>query len=162
MLADDAVPDPLEWEWNQVQRLKSLCKEYGEEVGGRWYKGRLKHIQAESVSRQKHVLASRKVGFATHPKGTWRTEGGNEGEQGLPTTRSKPIGWLTPEQPINGRYFATHTLAKQLLGVPPYGGCWKNDRAAPSGKDWRRYISQEGEDSERFQRARIIIAKGAL
>ncbi|KAL3924323.1 MAG: hypothetical protein SGPRY_003948 [Prymnesium sp.] len=92
--------DILQWELNQLGKLKELATLYDWREKSVLYKERMRLILAQIVVRQ-------------------LTSG-----------------------PQNGKKFANFTSARSMLGTGSHGK-WLNDREAPSGKNWRRFISMD-------------------
>ena len=153
-MADFGGSDVLEWELRQVSLLQQLAPVYGEgwEVGGKLYNSRLKLIQAQSAARQKALIASQRNRRPTQSAASSNVTFGR-----LPP----PLGWEdNPNQRKDGKAFADFKEATSaLIGTPPYMP-WKNDRDAPSGLGWRRYISISKSDPPKFARRRVVKIKG--
>ena len=94
--------DPLQWEINQLDKLKELAEAYGWEIGGIQFKKRMKLIQMQSVARQK---ANAQVGAATKntpPAGRAALK------------RAKPAGWVT-QLPEKGKCLAPEPGVNRLI-----------------------------------------------
>ena len=61
--------DPLQWELDQLDKLKKLAEAYGWDEGDKQYNSRVKLIQKQSIARQKgHALTQGVAGvFSVEP-----------------------------------------------------------------------------------------------
>ena len=151
------LSNPLQWELQQLELLHDLARrpEYNWKPNSMAFKKRVKLIQQQSLARQTaavHGGSSQDVrkGAPTAPAPAVAQ---------VATKRAKPLRW-EPSGPAKGKKFSDFTAARAMLGKAPHGE-WRNDRDAPSGVNWRRFISYD-KDTGAFSRARIIKESGML
>ena len=154
---DTMDDDPMQWELDQIEKLKRAFIEYDSSTQDAAYKSRLKLIQKQSIMRQRMSV-----------KGLLGTAAGNSAiHTGVAKTaiairkRAKVGKWVTVSKSKHGKRFKSFSTAKALLPPPPQG-VWKIDKDAPSGQGWRRFVC-EGEDAEgnfSYTRARLLLNPG--
>lgn len=151
-MADD---DPIQWELDQLDKLdNTLAKRYGWTKDSHHYKMRVKLIQQNAISRQKAMLMS---------LGTKETKEKIQKDLEAVLTkvakkRDRPAGWAKVGKGKGKKCASWEQAKSDLLPKAPYGP-WASDRDAPSGKDFRRYISMS--DRGAFERCRLKHNMGA-
>jgi hypothetical protein len=144
--------DVLEWEMEQVELIKKLAIEYGDGMTETQYRAKLKLVQSAALRAQKERARGHRGSKSNETADGAIQEGGK---------REKPISWANQARPFGkGRACKDFKEAKEeMLGEPPWGS-WINDRDAPSGTNWRRYIAIDPGDSTAYKRLRIVHNKG--
>jgi hypothetical protein len=149
--------DPLDWELDQISKLKQIAPNYGKVPGDTWFKMKLKLIQEQSIARQKTIIKLMKCNYQLKASGAAK----QVMVAGQESKRVSPAGWeLATGEPVNGTKFKDFKEAmKECLDKPKYEE-WKLDREAPSGKDFRRFISMHKTKPHKFERCRVFLLKG--
>lgn len=142
--------DPLQWELDQLDKLDHLAARYGWSEDCKEYLTRVKLIQAQSVGRQR-ALSRRTPAAGVAASGREAVMAAISG--GSVDRRPKPTGWSDADKPAK-RCKGWEAAKASLLGDPPFGA-WRTDRDAPSGNNWRRFISVDADNPKQYARVRI-------
>ena len=148
MESDEAMDSVMTWEWNEIKQWKRIATEgYGWTENDPRYTAQLKLIRSQALLKQKALLG-RKSRVDTTRSGEVQDE---------EDKREKPKGWYDKPDWTSRAPKCTsfkEARAKMLMDAPY--GAWVTDRDAPSGKDWRRFISIHEDNPMQFFRVRIM------
>ncbi|KAL3926962.1 MAG: hypothetical protein SGPRY_003047 [Prymnesium sp.] len=128
-MGEQESDDILQWELDQMEKLKELATVFDWREQSALYKERLRLIKmVRQVARMTRVADTTQRARSAAPR---------------PARISSVRVATKREGQEKGKKFANFTSARSMFGTWPYGK-WLNDMEAPSGKkNWRRFISMD-------------------